>query len=227
MDAVSEPPRAVGTEQPGEVVRRLARELAGVAQTGLHWAGETGASVFDVERYEQCRRIAADLLVAVAGVDPSAVRAELALGDGHATPKLDVRGVVLDAAGRVLLVSERLDDGRWTLPGGWVDPGEAPREAVAREVREETGLDVVATRLVALQDRDRHNTGMGIAACWKAFIACDVVGGALRTSTTETADAGWFPVDGLPPMSTSRVTPDQLRAVVPVAADPDRPPLLD
>jgi mutator protein MutT len=41
----------------------------------------------------------------------------------------------------VLLV-RRADDGRWAMPGGWVDPGETPEQAVVREVAEETGLQV-------------------------------------------------------------------------------------
>jgi len=47
----------------------------------------------------------------------------------------------------VLLV-RRADDGRWAMPGGWVDPGETPEQAVVREVAEETGLQVSAPRLV-------------------------------------------------------------------------------
>ncbi len=55
-----------------------------------------------------------------------------------------VGAVVLDAAGRLLLVRRRNSPGRglWSVPGGRVEPGEALAAAVAREVREETGLHV-------------------------------------------------------------------------------------
>ena len=55
-----------------------------------------------------------------------------------------VGAVVLDDAGRLLLVRRRNSPGRglWSVPGGRVEPGEALAAAVAREVREETGLDV-------------------------------------------------------------------------------------
>jgi ADP-ribose pyrophosphatase YjhB (NUDIX family) len=55
-----------------------------------------------------------------------------------------VGAVVHDAAGRLLLVQRGHDPhaGRWTLPGGRVEPGETREQAVVREIREEAGLDV-------------------------------------------------------------------------------------
>jgi ADP-ribose pyrophosphatase YjhB (NUDIX family) len=57
-----------------------------------------------------------------------------------------VGAVVHDAAGRLLLIRRGHDPGRglWSLPGGRVEPGESAAQAVEREVREETGLDVRA-----------------------------------------------------------------------------------
>jgi ADP-ribose pyrophosphatase YjhB (NUDIX family) len=57
-----------------------------------------------------------------------------------------VGAVVHDAAGRLLLIRRAHDPGRglWSLPGGRVEAGESVAEAVEREVREETGLDVRA-----------------------------------------------------------------------------------
>ena len=55
---------------------------------------------------------------------------------GYATPKVDVRGAVIED-GRILLVREIADSGRWTMPGGWADVNQSPSECVIRELREE------------------------------------------------------------------------------------------
>jgi 8-oxo-dGTP pyrophosphatase MutT (NUDIX family) len=62
--------------------------------------------------------------------------------------------LVQNERGEVLLV-RRADDGRWAMPGGWVDPGETPEQAVVREVAEETGLQVSAPRLVHTEQRSQ------------------------------------------------------------------------
>ena len=55
---------------------------------------------------------------------------------GYATPKVDVRGAVIED-GRILLVREVADSGRWTMPDGWADVNQSPSECVIRQLREE------------------------------------------------------------------------------------------
>src|SRR6266508_3158068 len=57
---------------------------------------------------------------------------------------------VFDQAGRVLLVEHVFrTDHPWGLPGGWISRGEAPSEAVVREIREELGMEIEVRELVA------------------------------------------------------------------------------
>jgi 8-oxo-dGTP pyrophosphatase MutT (NUDIX family) len=105
-----------------------------------------------------------------------------------------VAAVIHDQVGRVLLV--RTTAGYWSLPAGAIDPGESPREAVVRETREETGLEV---RPVAVLDalggeafRITYPNGDQIEATVSVF-ACEVVGGALHCDGVETVEARWVP----------------------------------
>jgi 8-oxo-dGTP pyrophosphatase MutT (NUDIX family) len=59
-----------------------------------------------------------------------------------------VAAIIRDQEGRLLLVEKH--DGSWSLPAGAVEPGESPEEAVAREVREETGLRCLSTTLLTV-----------------------------------------------------------------------------
>jgi ADP-ribose pyrophosphatase YjhB (NUDIX family) len=177
-----------------------ARRLQAIAQSGLAWKpGE-----YDQERYEQVRRIAAEMLASPDGVSPERIEGLLAGEVGHATPKLDVRGVVFwgDA---ILLVQERADR-KWTLPGGWVDVGESPSEAVVREIREESGFATRAVKLLALYDRDRHGHPPHLWHIWKAFFLCELVGDDQDELGAETVAAAFFPRDSLPELAYDKVT---------------------
>ncbi len=109
--------------------------------------------------------------------------------------------VVLNEAGEVLL-EKRADNGFWGLPGGSVDKGESVAEAIVREVREETGLDVDVKRLIGVYSDPRFysitrypngDVVQYVTACFE----CEARGGELRMSE-ESTDIGYFPVDALP-----------------------------
>jgi ADP-ribose pyrophosphatase YjhB (NUDIX family) len=166
-----------------------ARRLQSIAQTGVAYED---SSVYDRERYEQVRHIAAEMLASNGDVD--AIDARLAAEEGHATPKLDVRGAVF-RDGKVLLVRE--PEG-WSLPGGWADVGESPSEAVVREVLEESGYATQAVRLLALLDRDRHGYPPHAWHIWKAIFLCELLEEGQRELGAETEDARFFARGSLP-----------------------------
>jgi 8-oxo-dGTP pyrophosphatase MutT (NUDIX family) len=98
--------------------------------------------------------------------------------------------VIFDDVGRVLFCHRR-DCDFWNLPGGGVESGEAPWQAVVREVREETGLEVEVVRLAGLY------SWTAIDEVIYSFV-CRVIGGVLLTHTDETDDARYFSLDDLP-----------------------------
>jgi ADP-ribose pyrophosphatase YjhB (NUDIX family) len=179
-----------------------ARSLQALAQSGLAY-GEP--SVHDRERYEEVRRIAAEMLATSNGGSAETIEQLFADETGHATPKLDARGVVFKGEG-ILLVHERRD-GLWTLPGGWVDVGESPSEAVSREVLEESGYRTRAVKLLALYDRDRQGHPPHPWHTWKAIFLCELLDEQQEPLGHETASARFFERGRLPELSMTRVTP--------------------
>ena len=195
---------------------RWVRRMQALAQNGLTYAHDP----FDRQRYEELRALAREILGSalsrmLPGEDAAAVTGAFTLGTGYTTPKLDVRAAVFgeDAGGvaTILLVKERAD-GRWTLPGGWVDVGQAPSEAVEKEVLEESGFVVRARRVLALLDRDRHGHPTMAEHVWKVFMHCEIVGQSACTGGDglETSAVGFFREDRLPPLSLPRVTQPQI-----------------
>ena len=194
---------------------RWARKLQAIAQSGLTYAKDP----FDIERYEQVRGVAAEILASNSNAEAGRIDTLFAGEVGYATPKLDIRGVVVrDDA--VLLVREK-EDGLWTLPGGWVDVGESPGEAVEREVREESGYQVRATRLLALWDRDKHPHPPIPYHTYKLYFQCELTGGSPARSL-ETDGVEFFSVSNLPALSLTRVTPDQISRLLGYVRDPGR-----
>jgi ADP-ribose pyrophosphatase YjhB (NUDIX family) len=152
-----------------------AKQLQTIAQTGLTYVRDP----YDRERYEQVREIALEMLAAGSGLPMPEARGLFAGETGHATPKVDVRGVVFQGD-TILLVRER-SDGGWTLPGGWADPGEAPSVATVREVYEESGYRTRAIKLLALYDRDLHGHGPHPYHIYKVFFQCEIDESAAET----------------------------------------------
>ena len=179
-----------------------AKKIAALARTGLHYS----KSHYDSDRYEQLLNIAAEMLADAAAADQERVRAVLELDEGYITPKVDVRGAVF-RDGEILLVREAVD-GLWTLPGGWADIGDAPSEAVEREIREESGYEAKAVKLLAVEDRSRRHPP-SVHDVYKMAFLCELIGGEARASA-ETTEVGWFSEAHIPPLSLGRVTAEQI-----------------
>ncbi|GAA2281258.1 NUDIX domain-containing protein [Actinomadura luteofluorescens] len=122
----------------------------------------------------------------------------------HHTFLVYAGGVVQDEQGRILLLRHRLWPAyhAWGLPGGYVNAGERLEDGVAREVREETALEVEVTV------PPLHVAG-GFQHRVEAYYAARVVGGRLDLDAGEILEARWWPPDALPDAMSPR-----LRAVL-------------
>ena len=178
-------------------------ELQALAQSGLHY----GKDPFDIERFQRIRDIAAEMLARGTDLPLETVTDLFCCESGYQTPKLDTRAAVFQN-GRILLVRE--NDGRWSLPGGWVDVNVSVGENTAKEVREEAGLEVIPRRVIAVQDREKHNRPVYAWKICKVFVLCALVGGEFRPNS-ETTASGYFSLEDLPPLAEEKTTAEQVR----------------
>lgn len=190
-------------------LRAMAMELTAISEIGLNYSEDQ----FDIGRFHRIGELATELIGFVTSEPPPAYDRTVAPLQGYTTPKIDVRGAVFNRDGQILLVRERLDNDRWTLPGGWCDILEGPSSAIEREVREEAGLETQAYHLAMLVDRDQwpHEPPINHHS-YKLFFLCQPLSELDESFTSdETSGVGWFDVDELPELSVGRVLPEQIK----------------
>lgn len=196
-------------DDPAGWLHRMGIELAAMAQNGLNYSTDK----YELDRYRRIQQLTAELYGLLDRSDPAAFHRALEAEVGHATPKLDCRGALFDEAGRVLLVREKVD-GRWTLPGGWIDALDTPRHATEREFAEEAGLRVRADHLAAIFDGTLHNGHMtgGMWHIYKMFFVVDRLDQAEPVAGLdgETTGVGFFALDALPELSARRTSEAEL-----------------
>ena len=177
-------------------------ELQSLAQAGLHY----GKDPFDRERYARIRQLAAEMIASQAMLPLPRVQALFCGETGYQTPKLDTRAAVFQQ-NKILLVHEKA--GNWALPGGWVDTWLSVAENTVKEVLEESGLTVSPRRIIAVQQREKHNQPVYAWGVIKVFVQCDWVGGSFAPNS-ETTESGWFALSDLPPLAQEKVTREQI-----------------
>jgi ADP-ribose pyrophosphatase YjhB (NUDIX family) len=204
---------------------RYAQRLQAIAQAGIAYP----TTPYDLERYQEIRSLSVKLLQELTDEPFEKIVRVFASETGYQTPKVDVRAVLFQGENEILLVQEKIDQNKWTLPGGWADVGYTPYEVAVKEAQEETGLLVRPVRLLALLDKREHPHPPQPWYVYKVFIQCEIEGGELQQDTAETVGARWFRRDELSSieLSTDRVTVSQLEAVFPFAVNPNLPALCE
>ncbi|MED5018978.1 NUDIX hydrolase [Paenibacillus chibensis] len=196
-----------------------AKQMQGIAQTGLAYTKD----VYDKERYEQLRALSLEIMEQYTDVESGKLASLFAGEYGYATPKVDIRGVVVKD-GRMLMVREK-EEGEWSLPGGWADLLLSPSEIVVKEVREESGYEVKALRLLAVMDNHKHNPPAPYHA-YKMFVHCEITGGTAQEGV-ETSGVQFFGEYELPQLSRNRNTEEQVRLMFELLRSPEQIPVMD
>ena len=169
---------------------KWAIEIQSLAQAGLTYTD----NVYDIERYERLREIATEIIEEKSNISLEKVKDLFCNENGYQTPKIDTRAAIFKDE-KILLTHE--NNGTWSLPGGWCDVLESVASNTIKEAKEETGLDVETIKIIAVQDRNKHNKPIYAYGVCKIFVLCNVIGGEF-IENIETTEIKYFSLDEIP-----------------------------
>lgn len=182
----------------------VAIKIQSIAQAGLAY----GENEYDRERYEELRKIAAEMISYETEIPVERVTAFFCNETGYQTPKVDTRAAVFED-GKILLVHEK--NGTWSLPGGWCDVDQSVASNVIKETREEAGLSVTADKMIAVQDWRKHNKCNLPFGVVKMFVLCTPNGGSFHENI-ETTETRYFGRSELPlQLAVEKTTAEQIQ----------------
>lgn len=193
-----------------------AREIQQLCQTGLAFSG----SEYDTQRYKRLMEIAAEITASHSDISKEELTENFLAHPGYATPKIDIRAAIVEN-NKILLVQEKMDN-KWAMPGGWADVGESPTEAIIRETKEESGLNIIPKKVIGLYDANREGRPLELFHAYKIVFLCEKVGGIPKISS-ETIAVDYFSFDRLPPLSISRTDEKHINDVLSHINNPSLP----
>jgi ADP-ribose pyrophosphatase YjhB (NUDIX family) len=200
----------------------IAQRIRALSQTALTYS----ENVYEIERSKEMIEISDRIVSIVSGMEEKDIRALYTPVKEYITPKVDIRAVIFNAKNEILLVREQAD-GRWSLPGGWSDVGFTPREVAVKEVKEETGFDVEADKLLAIFDKKCWNHPSSSFYIYKMCFLCRTTGEGSDELTFDILDKGFFALDNLPPLSLDRILPEQIKMLDELRRNPRAPVYCD
>lgn len=168
---------------------KWAIDIQSIAQAGIAYT----KYIYDKERYEMLRDIAAEMISFKTEIPKKKVYNLFCNEKGYQTPKIDTRAAVFKD-NKILLVHE--NNGKWSLPGGWCDVLESVASNTIKEVFEESGYNVECEKVVAIHDRNKHNLPIYAYGVCKIFVQCKLIDGEF-IENIETTEANFFDFDSI------------------------------
>ncbi|GAL83641.1 ADP-ribose pyrophosphatase [Sporocytophaga myxococcoides] len=177
-------------------------ELQAIAQIGLTYSKD----IFDHERYQRIREISAEIMSEKSSLNLEVVKDLFCNETGFQTPKLDTRAAIIKED-KILLVRENNE--KWSLPGGWVNVNESIKTNIIKEVKEESGYNASPLKIIAIQDRNKHNKPMYAYGVCKVFVLCDIDNSPFRNNI-ETSERKFFSINEIPELAEEKNTIKQI-----------------
>ena len=182
----------------------LAKKIKALSDTGLLYT----KNEYDKERYAELLGISYALMHELTGQDVDSIKNIFLPVADYPTAKVDIRGLLLNADNKILLAKESADH-KWSLPGGWADVGFTPKEIITKEFKEETGLDIIPERLLAVFDKKMHPHPPQPFYVYKLVFYCKALSATI-TKGFDVLDVQFFDMNQLPELSEDRILKSQV-----------------
>jgi|SRR5690554_5298051 len=186
---------------------QYAMKVLSICKIGLKFSKDPYA----IENYKELQDISKEMLNTL-HVYP--IKDNFYERDIYPTPNLSVRVLVFNKQQQLLMVKEAMD-GKWAVPGGWVDVFDTASQAAISEVKQETGLDIKITRLLAIMQRERYKDYPTLVSEVVHYFLGEYQNGEL-TPSHETTDVQWISIDNLPELS-KKTTQIEVECAIDVA----------
>ena len=182
------------------------KKLKSIADVGVLYCNNE----YDKERYTELQNLSLRLFNKISGHAVERLLEVFPFAKDYPTAKVDVRGLVLSADKTKILLAKESVDGKWSLPGGWADIGYTPKEIIIKEFKEETGIDVIPEKLIAVFDKRMHTHPPEPFYVYKMVFWCKPVSSQVNKGF-DIMDVQYFDIDNLPVLSENRILESQIK----------------
>jgi ADP-ribose pyrophosphatase YjhB (NUDIX family) len=203
------------------LIFELAKRIKAIAQTGLVYTEDE----YNRDRYTELSDISERLFGLLTSAALPLINNFYLNNKEYPTPKVDIRAVIFNDRGELLMVKEK-SDGRWSMPGGWADIGYTAAEVAVKEAAEETGYAVKPRKLLAVLDKKNYPHPAQAEYVYKHFIECEIIGGAM-TEAHDITEVAFFPRNNIPPLSEIRLVKEQVELMFEFLKDKNKPTVFD
>ena len=179
---------------PSEKIALWADKIRDLSAAGLNYS----ENIYDKTRYEELQQLAIEMLAFATAQPIESIMPLKETFFSRMSPVVAGAAAVINKEGKILLM-RRSDNQLWVMPGGQMEVGESPAEAVVRETFEETGIRCTAKALSGIYDSRLWDKGRN-QHVYKFTFLCEPVTeqAEMPSHSNETLEIGWFDEDKLP-----------------------------
>lgn len=150
--------------------------IKGIAQNGIYYS----KNEYDLVRYQKLLELVNHQYADILDIDYAKIREIFQKEQGISSPKVGINAAIFKEG--KLLITQRVDDQLWELPGGWAELNESPREVIVREIAEETSIDINPLEIIEVLTRKPGDYSLTYTS-YHIVIRAEIIKGEFKSST--------------------------------------------